>query len=326
MKRIIIVVTALAALLLFAAEPQPRAAGASNPGTTVAPLLSCPNVTGDLTGGVSAPDFFAVLGQFGRVYPALNFSYLYDLDANDAVAASDFFNVLGEFGVICPLVDAQVAQATLAVLAMGPGVIDCDPAALAAQGYYPPSPIDAPGQGLHYTNSAYDDSVFDPLHPEGLVCDNLGGRLVAQLYYVEGDPAQGGVGWGPVVPPPADDVDIDAFCAPQPPNTTACSWDGDEGWHVHFNLCSINMGTPSAMVLPQPSAADCEAWQCSPDPAPCGAVQGIDWKWEPIVGWMGHLWNHKLNPNLVPDTGGMNGRFADCIPDGSGWKAYTCPQ
>jgi hypothetical protein len=52
----------------------------------------------------------------------------------------------------------------------------------------------------------------------------------------------------------------------------------------------------------------------------------VNWKWKAIVGWMGHLWNHKLNPNQVPDSGSMNGRFADCTPDGQGWKAYTCPQ
>jgi hypothetical protein len=41
---------------------------------------------------------------------------------------------------------------------------------------------------------------------------------------------------------------------------------------------------------------------------------------------MGHLWNHKLNENLIADNGGMNGRFADCYPDGGVWKAHNCPQ
>jgi hypothetical protein len=330
MKRaVLIAVAAIVLALLSSGDGERQAVDASNPATVSAPLISCANVTGDEAGAVSGLDFFAVLGKFGATYPALNFSILYDLDANNAVTGADFFVTLGDFGQTCPLVDTQVAQATLAVLNMGNGVIDCTHSAMLAAGYTLPTAIDAPGQGVHYMNYSYWDGVFDVAHPEGLVCDNLGGRLVAQLYYVEGDPNEDGVGWGPYNPPPQnppDDVNIDTFCQPQPPNTTSCSWDGDEGWHVHYNLCTIHIGQPNASIGITPSLAACEQAHCSPQPVPCGAVAGVDYTWAAIVGWMGHLWNHKLNPNQVPDSGGTNGRFADCSPDGAKWTAYNCPQ
>jgi hypothetical protein len=95
---------------------------------------------------------------------------------------------------------------------------------------------------------------------------------------------------------------------------------------VHYNICTIHIGQPNGAISITPNQSQCEQAQCYPDPAPCGAVFGVDYDWDNIVGWMGHLWNHKLNPNVVPDNGGMNGRFVDCAPDGQGWKAYNCPQ
>ncbi|MEX1254840.1 MAG: hypothetical protein WEE64_10905, partial [Dehalococcoidia bacterium] len=48
------------------------------------------------------------------------------------------------------------------------------------------------------------------------------------------------------------------------------------------------------------------------------------------VGWMGHLWNQKLNPNTTPLDIGGNGRFADCYPEDAGggqhWNGFNCPQ
>jgi hypothetical protein len=162
--------------------------------------------------------------------------------------------------------------------------------------------------------------VFNPARPEGLVYD--GGKLVAQLYNVVGDPASGGVGWGPE-PPPVDQVNIDAFCAPNFPNTTACSWTGpSDGWHLHVNLCMTWLGTQWAQFSIQPSAAVCEALHLS---AHGGAGS---WQWQARLGWMGHMWNHWLNPNQNAADVQGNGRFVDCFPDTPQWHwgPYECPQ
>jgi hypothetical protein len=212
MRRGILVAIVVVALgLALSGENERQPAVASNPGTVAAPLISCSDVNAD--SAVSGPDFFGVLSKFGTAYPGLDFSYLYDLAAppDGTVAGPDFFAVLTDFGLTCPVIDRQVAQATLAGLALGPDVIDCNHAAILALGYELPTTIDAPGQGIHYFHYGYWDGAFDIEHPEGLVCDNMGGRLVAQLYYVEGDPGEGGVGWGPVVPPPADNTNIEVL-------------------------------------------------------------------------------------------------------------------
>jgi hypothetical protein len=326
-------------------------ANASSPGTVDAPLLSCADFNGD--GPVAGADFFALLGKFGTAYPALNFSYLYDLDANDNITGGDFFATLADFGQTCPEIDSQIADATLAVLALGSGVLDCTESAMNAAGYYRSS-NDVPGQGVHYSNPAYNDGVFEPEHPEGLVCDNPGGRLIAQLYVVSGasvgwvedpgpgpdlgpnagscwdgvdnggdtvaDAADGDCGSGIPVGAALDDVDIDPLC-----NVPDCSWATDEGWHLHYRLCTIQIGSPGAMsfpLAPGSDESDCEAFHNS---CPLGCYNEL-WVFNYRVGWMGHLWNHDLNENLIADSGGMNGRFADCYPDAQGWKAHNCPQ
>jgi hypothetical protein len=245
--------------------------------------------------------------------------------------------------------DPQIAQATRAIMdpafasklcdldyltTQNPVVTNCNgsqqfltenTAFLASRGYLSGSTIDVPGQGVHYVNLTPAlqggpwDGVFNPARPEGLVYD--GGKLVAQLYNVFGDPASGGVGWGPE-PPPPDQNQIDAFCTPQLPNTAACSWAGPyDGWHVHSNLCMTWLGTPHAAFSIQPSAQACEDHQNSQQ-------WGGLWNWQARIGWMGHMWNHWLNPNVnIADLGG-NGRFADCFPDTPlwHWSAFSCPQ
>lgn len=116
-----------------------------------------------------------------------------------------------------------------------------------------------------------------------------------------------------------DDVDVDAFCA-----LATCSWTGTEGWHVHFNLCTIHIGQANAAAIPGvASAATCQIYHCAPASPPCGG----SYTWDNMVGWMGHLWNHTLNANRLDEGAGyMNGRFADCYPDSATWKAFNCPQ
>jgi hypothetical protein len=329
MKTILLALVALAALTLYVSDRDGDVADAANPGTVDAPLISCANVTGDNAGAVSGLDFFAVLGKFGTTFPNAGFSYLYDLNADNSVAGSDFFAVLGDFGVTCPAVDNQVALATLWGIGGAPancpgGAPPAPPltlppgndAAIEAIGYYRGS-FDVPGQGIHYVKPEHWDGTFDPCRPEGLVYDD--GRLVAQLYVINGDaPGIGWNGWNPGTGGGAiTGVEVDSFCTPSP-----CSWAGAETWHAHANLCSSDIGTASASAIPGQSLATCDAGNGSDPSCTIPITAQPCWLWSHRNGWMGHLWNHDLNENLIPDVGGNNGRFADCAPPS---KHNNCP-
>jgi len=320
MQRFAVALTIIGAL--FAASfSASQWAGANTPGTSAVPLLSCADVVGD--GNVNIADVAQIVGKFGSVQGGAAYHPLYDVGPPSlgGINVLDIASAVAEFGDLCPAVDTEVARATLPFLTTQ--FQNEDPAYLATQGYFQGS-SDVPGQGVHYVNDAYfNDDIFDPAHPEGLVYDN--GKLAAQLYFVDGD----AVGWGTNQPPPpypppsqdgADDTDIDAFCSPQP-----CSWSGNEGWHLHYYLCTVAIGSPQAFAFPGvQTAAQCENNHNNA----CGGQKcaGTTWRWNDQVGWMGHLWNHVLNANLIGDGVSFNGRFADCYPDPPwGWKAYNCP-
>jgi len=304
----------MAIAALCAALPSINSARASNPGTTAIPILDCADVNGN--GAVEAGDIVKVVQKFGATTGTASYHPLYDVGAPvGSVAAPDIAAVVADFGDTnangnCPRVDTEIAQATLWVIQGYPGLLNENPTLLASLGYFGAS-FDVPGQGVHYANGALSgDGVFEPAAPEGLVYND--GKLVAQLYVVQGDV----VGWGswqtPDGKPPPDQVDIDQFCTPVPPNTDWCSWAGPEdGWHWHRDLCTIHIGTPRASNTFTSTGEQCEA---------LNAGDG-EWAWQHQVGWMGHLWNHYANPN---------GRFADCFPDPlsgfSGWKPFNCPQ
>jgi hypothetical protein len=358
MMRSVVVLCAVAALLLTSVGSETTPTRADFPGTADVPLLSCPNVNGDAGNAVSAPDINVAISKFGTAFPNFSFSYLYDRNADNAVSATDINQTIVRFGNLCPAVDGQIAKATLAVIALGTGVLDCTESAMNAAGYIRTT-TDVPGQGVHYSNLSYNDGVFDPEHPEGLVCDSPGGRLVAQLYNVQGsvvgwiedpgpgpavdpdagscwdgedngddgqtDAADADCGAGPTTGAALDDVDIDELC-----NVSGCSWAGDEGWHTHFRLCTVQIpspGTYTQTMAPGEGAAECQLLHNS---CPIGCYPNTTWAYNERVGWMGHLWNHRLNENLIADNGSMNGRFADCFPDpgsfGGPWKAFDCPQ
>jgi hypothetical protein len=334
LKQILVGLLTLAALTVYVPSTDGGdVATAANPGTVDAPLISCSDVNAD--GSVAGTDFFALLGKFGTTFPALNFSYLYDLNADDAVAGPDFFLILGDFGQACPAVDTEVALATLWGIGGAPANCPGGPppapplveneAAIEAIGYYRSS-TDVPGQGVHYTKAELFDAVFDPCRPEGLVYS--GGRLVAQLYVLFGgdteDPGIGWNGWTPPVCPASgcgtaiNDVDIDTFCTSSP-----CSWSTDEGWHAHANLCTGFVGTTSAFAIPGQTEAQCDTGTGSQPRCTEPVTAQPCWDWNYRVGWMGHLWNHDLNENMVPDLGGNNGRFSDCAPPAK--NATSCP-
>ena len=358
MKRLFLALIALAALAFLGTARPTGPIDAASPGATVNPLLGCPDVDG--SGGVRISDVTKVVGQYGNDSPGPNYRFIYDVygpngTADGVLRVTDISKVVANYGrdnPLCPLVDTQVAKATLWALANAP--LTEDVAALSALGYTRAGP-DVPGQGVHYANfTNWADGVFNLQAPEALVYH--GGKLAAQLYVSEGsivgwvgeDPTLGGpcndgidnddadtladgadpdcfVPQEPSGPPP-DDIDIDKFCYPAP-----CSWDGGEGWHLHYRLCRLHIGTPNADLTLTADAATCQSANnsgCSPPPYGCG-----EWSWSARVGWMGHLWNHLPNANLVPDypdyiapSDSLNGRFADCFPDTLGWKAYNCPQ
>jgi hypothetical protein len=316
---------------------------AANPGTAAAPLLNCPDIDGIAPVGLFT-DIFPVADLYGAdsndtgLGEPDGYHPLYDAkDANGTIDLfEDIFYVAESFGDTCPLVDLQVAKATAWGIANLPKVDDvAGRAALQALGYYQGS-SDVPGQGIHYVNVEIWDGTFDPQAPEGVVYNN--GKLAAQLYVVDGGGVggAGGVGWGTYeatacCPGAEHDIDLEV-AADGPQCSPACSWAGGEGWHVHHYLCTANIGTTSAIAIPAalaPSLADTKAH--------CQSFSGGDpectvpitvtncFRWAKNVGWMGHLWNHELNPNQIADTGGNNGRFSDCVPDGSMWKAFTCP-
>ncbi len=322
MKRLLLGLVALAAVVVYVPSPHGNVANATNP-VQLKHLLSCADVNSpNPDGAVSAPDFFAVLGRFGAQYPAANFSYIYDLGGtspNGSVDATDFFKVLGQFGMPCPLVDTQISRATLAILnhPQAANIMACDEATLESLGYYRGS-SDVPGQGVHYVNFSPTiwDGNFNVLQAEGLVCD--GGRLAAELYVVMGDV----IGWGSWNGSAAvHSVNIDSAtnCTPSP-----CSWATAEGWHAHARLCTINVGEPDALAFPTDQASCIAAAGGDPictmpiSTTPC-------YTWDDRVGWMGHLWNFQLNGNLVDENGDTiadHGRFADCAPP---TKAESCP-
>ena len=325
MKRFVLATTLGAALLAGALLPG-ATVNATHP-TTPRPLITCADVSGD--GAVSVGDIGAVVGKFGSASPDYSadadYHPLYDLVTSaggGSISVGDIGSVVTDFGLTCSVVspvDSQIAQATLWVTMTHPGLLTENVTLLSSMGYLRYS-FDVPGQGVHYVNLANWDGEFSPTEPEGLVYSN--GKLVAQLYVVEGDTTEGGVGWGPE-PPPVEMVDIDDFCTPVP-LAAACSFaGGGDGWHLHLSLCTYNIGTVFATNTFTGSDAACEALNS-------GSGHGGSYDWDDRIGWMGHLWSHKLNANSNPLEAGGNGRFADCFPEDAGggqhWNGFNCPQ
>jgi len=298
-------------------------------GQAVVPLLSCPNVDASSDNRVDVADIVAVRQSFGQDWPSVDYTFLHDLVApydpglgtGGHQNMSDVLAVIERYYEVCPAVDGQVARAVRAITddPQAAELRTCDVDVLAERGYTVEQfNVDVPGQGIHYVNLNYWDGSFDPTTPGGFVCND--GRLVAELYYVEGD----SVGWGPASPPPVDQNNIDAFCLP------VCSWSGPyDGWHWHGDMCWLGIGTaqPAFIRTTQQTCEqyaedhtfDCTWGQTFSSETTC--------MYRSQVGWMGHLWDFFPNANLVPDVGGsLNGRFADCFPDAQGWTAYNCPQ
>ena len=78
------------------------------------PLLNCSDVNAD--GHVDGFDIGAVVTKFGTVYPNENYLLLYDVWGGGNVDGFDIGKVVVDFGRVCPLIETQVAQATLALI------------------------------------------------------------------------------------------------------------------------------------------------------------------------------------------------------------------
>jgi len=260
-----------------------------------------------------------------------------------------------------------------------------NPSFLLSRGYRTTG-ADVPGQGVHYVNFSLLDGVFNPLRPEGLVYKRIGpedpganqgscydnvdnggdgpkdaadpdcfSRLVAQLYYAEGDV----IGWGPDRDNNVGAVNTEALPCHNPPLGSppgvGCGWDsGIDGWHWHKDLCTIGIGTPNPQLNRMATQELCAQWGLDQQGITCTFPPALNFtcNWNAAVGWMGHLWNWMPNANYTnavnPSTlgcmngdvwpacgecgggyctpGESNGRFADCFPDVQGWNAYNCPQ
>ncbi len=375
MTRLIVVLMAVAAIFLAVGLPGERMAQATHNKARAGavPLLTCSDVNGN--GVVELPgDIYTIATKFDSTYPDPNYHLLYEVGAVNGVVdlPGDIFTAALDFDLTCPAIDSQIAAATRAIIDPAYSHVWCDDvdaplyttptncggsasfltentAFLAGKGYLRGS-TDVQGQGIHYTNIALWDGVFNPARPEGLVYNN--GRLAANLYYSDG----GVVGWncspGTGPPPgcdtstvPADQVNIDPFasCAVAP--SGSCSWAGTEdGWHWHKWLCTVKVGTSSALAIPGEAAGitgypnppvDSEA-ECTGAFATYMGSSGSQTRWDEDAGWMGHMWNHARNrpdpdgpPLTLADFWGSNpnGRLADCAPDETfAWSGFNCPQ
>jgi hypothetical protein len=282
MKRLILVLAiTFVAVLAMSGSPRPASAGPAWP-----PLLNCPDVTGD--GPVDFFDFLALLRNYGTEYPNADFYYLYDWDPNGAVDFFDFLVLLQNYGQVCPLMESQVAQATLATMQYQ----DCQNA---GPPYSPMSGgVYVPNMGIHISNLSNMSSTFDPEQPFGLVCTetSTGSTVVEQLiglWYVIPVESTGTLYQIPG-PYQLDDEQPVGF---GDSNTDEDSIDlgTQKGWHTHPNLCVGSGFLAELGTAPNPS------WHDENDPVhECLDHRG-GFLLVPLYGWMLHLYNFVPNPD-----------------------------
>lgn len=221
MKRLLLILALAIATLSASALRQP--VSASGPLKGIPPLLNCPDVDGD--GQVLTGDILQVVNSYFDDYPGPDYMYLNDITADGLQRIDDVLLVVGRYFEVCPLVETQVAQATLAVERYR------DQDAAIADGYVQVTQNIA-GHGIHWLKASLMDGVFDPAQPEGLNY-SLDGELLAVFY-------------------------VDPMWLPgheQPPE----GFDGMEDmWHHHKGLCQWQ-GPDGPMVAENVAQADCLA-------------------------------------------------------------------
>lgn len=271
MKRLILFLTVLI-IGVFAAAPRPAAAIPNWP-----PLLNCPDVNAD--GSVSMIDVAQVVLRFGTVVvqdddsyyvPGEGYMLLYDVDGGGNVGATDIGTVVQSFGQLCPLVETQVAAATLATMKYQ------DPAVATADGYGAGTQY-VQTMGIHRSKIDYS-MIFNPENPIGLIYKEAPGGGTDEL-----------IGLWYVVPVPAVCTVLGVSGPCQPVDVAPVGFDGPEdstdlnavqrGWHTHPWLCIFPGGTVEENV-------------------PEGTCQSQGGLWFETYGWMVHLYN------FIPNAAG----------------------
>ena len=302
MKPFILAFAVLTLVLFASTGPRPAAADGSLPDEWPA-LLNCPDVDADT--GVSAADISHVVIKFGThvvkdsggmFLPGPDYMLLYDLDGGGNVGVSDIATAVMHFGETCPLIETQVAQATLALYGAFGGPDARDPAQANAAGYIQDSQ-DVPQMGVHLDNPTYlatwpnccslglpgEDTESQLIHPVGLVYTEASGggpdQLIGGWYLVPNDEVCTFYG----IPGPCQSSDE------QPLGFGLTNTDEDnevplgpqQGWHPHHGLCIWNYGTTSALAAENVPQGNCEP-------------EGI---WFTTYAWMMHLYNVVPNPD-----------------------------
>jgi hypothetical protein len=304
-----------ASLLLLTSSGTSASNGSIPP--TWAPLIFCGDVTGD--GAVVGPDINKIVGHFGATVikqdgffvPGPNYYLLYDLTGDGGIVGTDINAVVADFGDSCPLVETQVAAATVALIEAG----YTNPANAIADGYIQSSQY-VPSMGIHMANLSnqvnrpdLDSANCDPTaglsstcqlaQPGGLLYTSNNGApdvLIGAWYIVPVDPVCLVYGIsGPCQPTDTQPVGFGMT------NTDEDNLDPDgagpqRGWHTHPNLCVWNWGTVNAAVQENVSEQECTSTGGS--------------AWFSTYGWMVHLYNFVPNPD---------GRFQNwsCLIPGS---------
>ena len=288
MKRLILFLTVLAIGVFASALPRPAAALEHWP-----PLLNCSDVNAD--GHVDGFDIGAVVARFGTFYPNDDYLLLYDVWGGGSIDGFDIGKVVMDFGLICPMVETQVAAATLATIQYA----NCQDAVADGYGSVAGQGVYVPQMGIHISKFANMSSDFDLEKPFGLVCSETApgsgtvDRLLG-LWYIDPvaetcaiyglsgscqDSSVQPVGFGEVNDD-EDNLDPDG--------------DGPQGgWHTHINLC---VGTTLLFELgdiPNPHQA-------------CKDIGGF--LVVPVYGWMLHLYT------MVPNADGRFQKWNANVP------------
>ena len=303
MRRLVLILAVVVvsiATISMSGSPNPTSAGAAWP-----PLQNCPDLNGD--GAVSGLDLFAMISSAGSVYSATSvtsdYLYLYDRNGDQTVNLLDFLNVLGRLGERCPLVDTQVALATLATIKFQ----NCQDALVPVTGGFIQSTQFVPNMGIHLSKNGNVTADFTDqlLNPAGLICTDsdpspgtdVPHKLIGMWYvmpntsicFLYGNPPTCSdtepVGFG-LTDTDEDNTDLSGF---------------QKGWHTHTNLCVWGINTEQAGSID--GATVTEAF-CDGQPQPS--------LFFPLYGWMAHLYN------FIPNDSGRFMMWSSLLPPEGG--------
>ena len=289
MNRILLLLAPL--LVALAIMPSPRQATAIPPWP---PLLNCPDVDGD--GGATINDIFAVARKFGTQYPSTDYMVLYDADGGGAITLSDIFLVASQFGQYCPLIETQVAMATLATEKYR------DWPTAQADGYVKGTQY-VTQMGIHVARPGWLKVAFDPTEPVGLIYTDDGSgqpdKLIGLWYVVPipevcatyaPDPNSGLFGVNPLTCSTAEPVGFGLT------NTDEDNQDVNaiqKTWHDHTGLCLGDLNLVTAWVTENGAGSENYCLNDTPGPGPGGDNGDL---WFGTYGWMVHLYNFIPNP------------------------------